>query len=324
MTLLARSEPCAAPLLLIVDDDEVSRLGTASVATSLGYAVVEAADGVEALLACATSMPAVALMDLRMPRMDGFEASARLREGQRIGVFAPFPIIACTSRTDPDVLRRCSETGMALVLPKPLSAAALAAALDRADVQQAMEAARDTGQRAPEPAPGPAARLAERLRAAAQAQALAPQPLVLLPQLCSLAHTLRLALDKRIWIDVRVERDCLDARADAAALEAALIELCVNARDAMPDGGQLVFSARNGHLHGGAPAVAIEVGDNGHGMAEPALQRATEPFFTTRTDRLAGLGLAAVQGFALQSGGAIHIRSRVGAGTTVTLLLPAA
>ena len=169
-----------------------------------------------------------------------------------------------------------------------------------------------------------AARLAERLRAAGQAQALAPATVVLMPRLCSLAHTLRLVLDQRLSVDVNVAPDCLDARVDPAALERALIELCVNGRDAMPDGGHLVLAARNGELPGGVPAVAVAVSDNGVGMTDQVLQGLVKPFFTTRTDRHAGLGLAAVRGFVWQSGGDLRISSSVGAGTTVTLLLPAA
>jgi CheY-like chemotaxis protein len=339
----------AAPALLIVDDDEVLRLVAASLVSSLGFAAVQAADGIEALKAARRGAPlSAALVDLQKPRMDGYDAAVRLREGQRSGAFAPFPIIAVTSE-GPDVERRCREAGVALVLCKPLTRSALAAALSElhvdapvqdteslkkiamtvdsivGDMRAAIHAAPLADAAACPALPlERAMRLAERLRAAAQAQALSPASVKMLPWLCSLARTLRLVLDRRLSIDVNVEPDCLNARVDAAALEKALIELCVNARDAMPGGGRLVLCARNTELPGRIPAVAVEVSDDGGGMDDPALQPLAEPFYNSRTGRPAGLGLPAVRGFARQAGGELHVRSRIGAGTTATLVLPAA
>ena len=120
---------------------------------------------------------------------------------------------------------------------------------------------------------------------------------------------------------------------DAAQLEAALVNLAVNARDAMPDGGSLVLGLRlSGNedpAHppemGSADAIAITLADTGPGMAPRVLQRVTEPFFTTKgPGRGTGLGLAMVRGFVQQSGGALRIESRVGLGTNITLYLPLA
>jgi PAS domain S-box-containing protein len=124
--------------------------------------------------------------------------------------------------------------------------------------------------------------------------------------------------------------------ADAAGLESALLNLAVNARDAMPAGGTLSFHTQLSNLDGSFPAVKageleaglyarISVSDTGHGMSKETLERALDPFFTTKArDKGTGLGLAMVYGFARQSGGTIHLYSEPGHGTTVSVYLPVA
>lgn len=119
---------------------------------------------------------------------------------------------------------------------------------------------------------------------------------------------------------------------EAQQLEAVLLNLCANARDAMPGGGRLAISVRN--VASGSPAlsgeasggqVAFSVQDNGTGMPTEVLDRATDAFFTTRGDRGGtGLGLAMARQFATRNGGGLRIESAVGQGTTVELLLPRA
>jgi CheY-like chemotaxis protein len=116
-------------------------------------------------------------------------------------------------------------------------------------------------------------------------------------------------------------------RVDPAQLQVALINLAVNARDAMPKGGTFTVTAENRALRGQdtTEAVAIAVTDTGSGMPREVLARAFEPFFTTKeVGRGTGLGLAQVYGFAQQSGGSVDIGSEMGRGTTVTLYLPRA
>ena len=121
--------------------------------------------------------------------------------------------------------------------------------------------------------------------------------------------------------------------ADKAQLETVLVNLAVNARDAMPDGGSLTIAARPeaGHRCRTRPALAaghyirVTITDTGAGMDPATLARAGEPFFTTKPlGQGTGLGLAMARGFTEQSGGAIAIASTPGQGTTVTLLLPQA
>ena len=121
---------------------------------------------------------------------------------------------------------------------------------------------------------------------------------------------------------------------DATQLELAVINLAINARDAMPDGGTLRVRTFNmtlpaqafdGGRRNGGDFAGIEISDTGTGMTPDVLARAFEPFFTSKeTGKGTGLGLSMVYGFARQSGGAASIRSEVGRGTAVTLLLPRA
>jgi len=119
---------------------------------------------------------------------------------------------------------------------------------------------------------------------------------------------------------------------DPNQLELAILNLSINARDAMPQGGKLAISARretigphNQRELTAGEFVRITVADTGLGMDEATLKRAAEPFFTTKgLGKGTGLGLSSVYGMAKQSGGAIGIASRVGAGTTVELWLPIA
>jgi signal transduction histidine kinase len=142
-------------------------------------------------------------------------------------------------------------------------------------------------------------------------------------------------LTRTVGSVVRIETDLapdpLPIDADATQLELAVINLAVNSRDAMPEGGVLrVRTFKTTTLSDEAPGeaadfVGLEISDTGSGMPPEILARAFEPFFTSKgPGRGTGLGLSLVYGFARQSGGSASIRSEVGRGTTVTLLLPRA
>ena len=146
-----------------------------------------------------------------------------------------------------------------------------------------------------------------------------------------LTHTLN-----RPGLDVRVEAEggLPPVLADRGELETVLVNLATNARDAMPGGGRLTFSARmeviaeqSPHQAGLRPGVYIrlEAEDTGVGMSPETLSRASEPFFTTKPEgKGTGLGLAMARDFALQAGGGFALVSELGQGTTVTLWLPSA
>jgi CheY-like chemotaxis protein len=131
--------------------------------------------------------------------------------------------------------------------------------------------------------------------------------------------------------DIRLEFDLADdlwpVEVDPAQLQAALINVAANARDAMPKGGTLTLKAENTVLQDGerVEGIAVSITDTGQGMPREVLARVFEPFFTTKeVGKGTGLGLAQVYGFAQQAGGSVDIRSEEGRGTTVTLYLPRA
>jgi CheY-like chemotaxis protein len=139
-------------------------------------------------------------------------------------------------------------------------------------------------------------------------------------------------MDQRIAIELNIEQGCPPVLADPSQLESALLNLAINARDAMADGGRLTFDCRPveppealaAELHE-ERYVAITVADSGCGMPESVKRRAFEPFFTTKEGgRGTGLGLATVYGFARQSRGGITLDSTEGEGTTFRLYLPMA
>ena len=165
------------------------------------------------------------------------------------------------------------------------------------------------------------AHLSARLLAALECQELRPSRVEPAALLSSLAGLLQGTLDRRIRVTVDVAPDCGPCLADATQLEGVLLELAINARDAMPDGGSLGFRA-DGGTAAGIP-VRLRVEDDGCGMSAEVLEYAMEPFFTTREgDSRAGLGLSVVQGFARQSGGSFDLQSADGRGTVATLCLP--
>lgn len=175
--------------------------------------------------------------------------------------------------------------------------------------------------------------LTRKLLAFARRQRLVPRPVLPAQVLSDLQGMLRRTLGEHIAVSVEFrEAEKNPVFADPGELEAALINLALNARDAMPAGGALTISVRKHALqsaddHIDLPLgnyVVFSVADTGLGMAPEVLARALEPFFTTKeAGKGNGLGLSMVYGFARQSGGQVFIESRVGHGTVVELYLPA-
>ncbi|WP_207481476.1 response regulator [Arenibaculum pallidiluteum] len=174
------------------------------------------------------------------------------------------------------------------------------------------------------------AALTQRLLAFARRQELKPES-VDVPRLVSgMEDLLERALGPGVRISKSLPADLAQVRVDANQLELALLNLAVNARDAMPLGGTLGIAACNetaASVPGLKPGayVRISVGDSGIGMDEATLAKATEPFFTTKgPGKGTGLGLSMVHGLAAQSGGMLRISSQPGKGTMVDLWLPRA
>jgi signal transduction histidine kinase len=173
------------------------------------------------------------------------------------------------------------------------------------------------------------AALTKRLLAFARRQELHPETFDLGELIDSLGEMLRRSVGPTIAIDFDIAPGLSLISADRNQLELALLNLVLNARDAMPDGGRILISARDSDASMTSAAlqpgryVQLAVRDDGHGMDEAVLKRCTEPFFTTKDrGKGTGLGLSSVHGMAVQSGGAIHIVSAPNAGTTVYLWFP--
>jgi len=177
-----------------------------------------------------------------------------------------------------------------------------------------------------------AAGLTRRLLAFSRQQALEPEPLDVNRLVRHVVDLLERTLGESIRINTNLAPDLGFVFADPAEFESMLLNLAVNARDAMPSGGTLVIEAANvdvaasamrGHEAPEGPHVLVTVSDTGVGMGPETLSRAFEPFFTTKdVGRGTGLGLSQVYGFVKQSGGHVAIDSRPGAGTTVSIHLP--
>jgi PAS domain S-box-containing protein len=174
------------------------------------------------------------------------------------------------------------------------------------------------------------ATLTARLLAFARRQELKVEFVSLQKLLPEMLDFLRHSVGPNVAVHVEISPAVCAVEVDANQLELALINLAVNARDAMTQGGTLTIACHN-EDHGKRvglprdPFVCITITDTGEGMSTATLARAQEPFFTTKgVGKGTGLGLSMVQGFTAQSGGALRIRSEPGKGTKVTLWLPRA
>ncbi|HEX3346732.1 MAG TPA: ATP-binding protein [Acetobacteraceae bacterium] len=171
------------------------------------------------------------------------------------------------------------------------------------------------------------AALTRQLLAFSRRQALRPEPLDLGRQVGGMRELLDRSLRGDVHVTLDFPDDLWPVAIDPGELELAVLNLAVNARDAMPSGGTIAIRAENltgladGDLRG--DFVRLTVTDTGTGMTPKVLPRVFEPFFTTKDiGKGSGLGLAQVYGFAKQSGGAVRIDTAVGRGTTVAVLLP--
>jgi PAS domain S-box-containing protein len=177
------------------------------------------------------------------------------------------------------------------------------------------------------------ARLTQQLLAFARRQPLAPQPTNVARLVRDLADLLRHSLGERVTMDLNVADDPWNAKIDPSQLENAILNLAINARDAMPDGGTVTVEVSNATLDRRyaalhpdvtpGPYVLVAVNDTGTGMPPEVAAQAFDPFFTTKRDgKGTGLGLSMVYGFVRQSNGHIRIDSAIGQGTSVKLYLP--
>jgi PAS domain S-box-containing protein len=191
----------------------------------------------------------------------------------------------------------------------------------RPSVQQALRAA-ERG-----------AALTHRLLAFSRQQTLIARNVDFNRLITDMGDLLRRALGEHIDVELKLAGDLWPALADSGQVENSVLNLAINARDAMPDGGKLTVETSNAHLDEDYAAhnaevtpgdyVMMAVSDTGSGMSQEVLAHVFEPFFTTKeVGKGTGLGLSMIYGFAKQSGGHVKIYSEVGHGTTVRLYLP--
>ncbi|WP_093534698.1 PAS domain-containing protein [Stenotrophomonas rhizophila] len=178
-----------------------------------------------------------------------------------------------------------------------------------------------------------AANVTQRLLAFSRRQPLRSLPVDLNAQLRDMEDMLHRSLGELVQLEIVHHPDIWCVEVDPSQLEASVLNLAVNARDAMPEGGRLVIEVDNAHLDNDFTAqnpdvppghyAMLRVKDTGHGMSAETLTRVFEPFFTTKeVGRGTGLGLSMVYGFVKQSGGHVLVDSAPGAGTSITLLFP--
>jgi signal transduction histidine kinase/ActR/RegA family two-component response regulator len=178
-----------------------------------------------------------------------------------------------------------------------------------------------------------AAQLTSRLLAFSRQQPLAPRVLDANKLVGGMSEMLRRSVGEQLKVETVLAGGLWPTFADPGQLENAVLNLCVNARDAMPDGGRLTLETGNAHLDDAyasqhaelAPGqyVMVSVSDTGAGMPPEVAERAFDPFYTTKgVGRGTGLGLSQVHGFVKQSGGHVKIYSEPGVGTVVKLYLP--
>jgi len=178
-----------------------------------------------------------------------------------------------------------------------------------------------------------AAGLTHRLLAFSRRQSLDSKPVEINQLVTSMGELLQRSINESIALDMRFSDPLWTAEADRNQLESALLNLVINARDAMPNGGNLTVETSNRHLDSVFTAaygtlqpgdyVELSVSDTGCGIPESVMGRVFDPFFTTKPiGQGTGLGLSMIYGFARQSGGHVTIHSEVEKGTTVSLFLP--
>jgi PAS domain S-box-containing protein len=177
-----------------------------------------------------------------------------------------------------------------------------------------------------------AAALTHRLLAFSRRQTLDPKPTDVNRLVAGMEELIRRTVGPSIAVEVAGDPDLWPALVDPPQLENALLNLCINARDAMPEGGRIAVRTANASLDADSarnldmppgPYLALCVADTGTGMPPEVVERVFEPFFTTKPlGQGTGLGLSMIYGFAQQSGGQVRIDSEVGRGTDVCLYLP--
>ena len=278
-------------------------------------ALADAADHLEALVRERTTELEAALARLKAETAERERAEASLRQSQKMeavgqltgGIAHDFNNMLTGVIGSLDLMRRRMATGRLEDLDRYLDTASASA--------------------------GRAAALTQRLLAFSRRQSLDPKPVEVAGLVSSLSDLIMQAIDEKVHFKIVSAPDLPLAIVDPHQLENAILNLALNARDAMPDGGDLtvetsVIDFGEAHLatrSGIAPGryLMVAVSDTGVGMPPDLIEKVFDPFFTTKPlGQGTGLGLSMVYGFVRQSGGQVRIHSQVGLGTSVKLYLP--
>jgi PAS domain S-box-containing protein len=170
------------------------------------------------------------------------------------------------------------------------------------------------------------AALTSQLLTFARRQSVNPQAIDVAERINAVRDVLNTGVGGAVALQFDLDRSVWPVMVDIAELETALVNLVINARDAMPDGGSITVAAENttaGDRENAGDYVAISVADTGTGIAPDVLSKIFDPFFTTKPiGKGTGLGLSQVHGFAHQAGGTVKVTSELGKGTTIKILLP--
>ncbi len=170
------------------------------------------------------------------------------------------------------------------------------------------------------------AALTNQLLTFARRQRVNPEPIDIAARIEAVRDVLDTGVGGAVKLSFDIDRTIWPITVDVAELETALVNLVINARDAMPEGGTITVGAKNITIPAGDDAgdyVGVTISDAGTGIAPDVLHKIFDPFFTTKpVGKGTGLGLSQVHGFAHQAGGTVRVESELGKGTTVTILLP--
>jgi two-component system, cell cycle sensor histidine kinase and response regulator CckA len=371
------------PLVMVVDDDENSRLLTRAALEPHGFQVAEAADGATALTLCQEETPDLVILDVVMPGMDGYQTCAALR---RLPAGKYLAIVMMTGLEDLASITLAFQMGATDFITKPINWALLyfrvqyilmasQALFQRQQLEeqlhqsQKMEAigrlaggvAHDFNNlltviagctdlllaRLPYQDPSRvdieeireaverASSLTCQLLAFSRKQVLQPKVLDLSRLVAQMEKMLQRIIGEDLEMVTVLTEEPTAVLADPGQIEQVVLNLAINARDAMPQGGLLTLKVVRVTLdeafcqwHPEAqpgPFVLLAVSDTGVGMDKATMARAFEPFFTTKeVGKGTGLGLATVHGIVTQSGGFIRWDSRPGQGTSIEVYLPLA